>query len=278
MTSFAHSLILVGAGRMGLALLRSWLKAPDRPVRIAVVEPHPSAELLAMAEADSSISLHTRFDLDDAAEVIVLAIKPQAAGTVLDEMPKLLTGGALVVSIMAGVTLASLEQHFSGRAVVRAMPNLAVAVGAGMTVAVANALATSFERDRAAALLGNAGRFVWLEAEELLDTATAVSGSGPAYVLLLAEALEAAGRANGLDAQSAALLSRMTIVGAGALLAAGSDTPAELRAQVTSPGGTTAAGIAALDRDGAQHRLVAEAVRAAADRARAMSSMIKTEL
>jgi pyrroline-5-carboxylate reductase len=176
----------------------------------------------------------------------------------------------VVVSIAAGQTLASFERHLpKGAAVVRAMPNTPAAIGRGITGAVANAHTTAAQKEICESLLGAVGEVVWVPDEGLIDAVTAVSGSGPAYVFLLAEALAAAGVAAGLDEATAKQLARATVSGAGELLHQSDSDPATLRQNVTSPGGTTAAALAVLMQEGDGLReLMRKAVLAAQKRGR----------
>ncbi len=219
------SLWLIGAGNMGGALLDRWRVAGLAPV-----------------VGDPRLGLH--LPADGVPETVVLAVKPQvwhAATAILGER---IGAGTLVVSIMAGVTVATLADRFPGATVARAMPNLPAALGRGMT-GVFSPRADAAERARLDALFAAAGATAWLEAEDQFDALTAVSGSGPAYVFALAETLAAAGGSTGLPADLARRLAVATITGAAAMLDAGGD-PAALRASVTSPNGTTAAGLAVL--------------------------------
>ena len=256
-------LVLVGAGKMGGALLDGWLASGVDPAAIVVVEPQPdpsyatlkTAGLRVVAEAPSA-----------PAAVIVIAVKPHLVAGVLPGLSGAIDGDTLIISIAAGVKLARLAES-GARALVRAMPNTPASVGAGATVAVA-AGAGEAQVALASELLGAVGPIWWLEEEELLDAVTAVSGSGPAYVFHLVEALAAAGEAEGLPAELAAGIARQTVVGAGALLAQSPLDPGTLRANVTSKGGTTAAALGVLRDTGALSDLMREAVRAAAARSR----------
>ena len=216
---------LIGAGNMGGALLRRWVGAGFDPV---VVDPR-----LGQAVPPSGTP-----------ETVVLAVKPQvwqAATAILGER---LGTGTLVVSIMAGVPLAALAERFPGASVARAMPNMPAAVGLGVT-GLFSAMATPAERERLGIIFAATGTTEWLDAEADFDALTAVSGSGPAYVFAFIEALAAAGEAAGLATALAMRLAKATVAGA-AGMAAGETAPADLRAAVTSPNGTTAAALAVL--------------------------------
>jgi pyrroline-5-carboxylate reductase len=267
--NFPASLVLVGAGKMGGALLRGWLDLGLDAKRIRVIEPHPSAELKALCSA-RGVALGAS---DVAPEVLVLGVKPQMLDEAAPQLATFVSEKTLILSILAGKTIENLRARLPRvRAVVRAMPNLAAAIGEGVTGAVANADVTDGQRKMADALLKAVGKVEWLTDENLIDALTTISGSGPAYVFYLAECLAEAGRAAGLPAEMAARLSRATVEGAGALLAASPDqSPAALRESVTSRGGVTAAALEVLmGKDGLQP-LLEKAVLAAKKRAGELS-------
>jgi pyrroline-5-carboxylate reductase len=200
-------------------------------------------------------------------------VKPQIVDEVLPSVAPLIGKETVVLSIAAGRTLASLARHLpKGAAIMRAMPNTAAAVGRSMTVACAGVAVTRDQALECNRLLEAVGEVVWIEDEGLMDAVTAISGSGPAYVFLFAESLAEAGREAGLDAELANQLARITVEGAGELLHRSDLSPAELRANVTSPKGTTAAALDVLMGKGGFHELVARAVAAAAKRSRELSS------
>jgi pyrroline-5-carboxylate reductase len=260
------SLLLVGAGKMGGALLQGWLDHGLDAARIAVLEPDPSPQIKALAARGVTLAMPAA-----SPSVLVLAVKPQMLDAVATRLAPLTSPTTLVISILAGKTLANLSERFPG-AIVRAMPNLAAAVGSGITAAVADTKATPAQKQIADALLSAVGRVEWLSDERLMDAVTAISGSGPAYVFYLAECLAKAGVRAGLPADLAARLARATIEGAGALLARQPDvSPAELRESVTSPGGTTAAALTILQGTGGLEKLIEEAVAAAKLRAQELS-------
>jgi pyrroline-5-carboxylate reductase len=266
---FKMSLVLAGAGKMGGALLRAWLDRGYDPRKISVIEPRPSPELVELAGAKGfAMGPPSR-----PPQVLVLAMKPQSLDEAAAGLAPFASRDTLVVSILAGKTIANVAARLPhATAIVRAMPNLAAAVARGMAVLAANATATPDQRATAEALFAAAGRVDWLAGEELIDAATAVSGSGPAYVFYLAEALASAGAALGLPAEIAARLARATVEGAGELLfQCPESTVAELRENVTSRGGTTAAALEVLmAQDGLTH-LIERAVKAAKLRAAALS-------
>ena len=266
-------LLLAGAGKMGGAMLAGWLERGLAPSQVVVQDPAPPAEVARLLAAHG-IAVHAGIAaLDRPPAVIVAAVKPQAMEAVLPGLARLAGPRTLVLSIAAGKTIASFERHFgSDTAIVRAMPNTPAAIGRGITVCVANAGTSETQRDLASELLGAVGEVGWVADEMLMDAVTAVSGSGPAYVFLLAEALAAAGRAQGLEAALADRLARATVSGAGELLRRSSEAAAVLRQNVTSPGGTTAAALGVLMRpqDGLA-ALLDEAVAAATKRGRELA-------
>ena len=268
----AGPLLLVGAGKMGGALLEGWLRQGLDPAAIFIQDPAPAPEVLSLA-ARHAIAAGTAPDLPSAPSVIVIAVKPGLVAKLLPELEPMVGEGTVVLSIAAGRTLESLARSLpAGTAIVRAMPNTAAAVGSSMTVACGNAAVTAAQAVECTALLEAVGDVLWLDDENLLDAVTAVSGSGPAYVFLLAECLAEAGRDAGLDAELAQRLARTTVAGAGALLRQSDLSPAELREKVTSPNGTTAAALEVLmGKDGFQE-LLNRAVAAAAKRSRELSS------
>ena len=259
-------LLLLGCGHMGRALLRGWQAqglAPSfvvDPAEIKIDAPHRHLSDIAKLPGDFRPA------------AIVLAVKPQQADAVLAWIAPL-AGQSLTLSIMAGRILSGLTAALPpGSAIVRAMPNLPAAIGQGVTVACAGADVGRSQRALCGRLLGAVGRTAWIEDETLLDPVTAISGSGPAYVFLLAELLEAAGREHGLPPELARLLARCTISGAGNLLDASPDQDsAELRSSVSSPGGTTEQALAVLMQDTAWPRSVRGAVLAATQRSRGLA-------
>jgi pyrroline-5-carboxylate reductase len=267
--SLQGPLLLAGAGRMGGAILARLLVQGLDPKLVIVQDPDPpaaSADLLA----DRAIDLLPFIDeLSSPPAVILLAVKPQLADVVLPPLAKLAGPDTLYLSIAAGRQIKGLAAHLPERApLVRAMPNTPAAIGRGITVAVANAHVTPQQKALAGELLAAVGEVVWVGDEALLDPATAVSGSGPAYVFLLAECLAEAGRAAGLSADLAERLARATVTGAAALLAQSDLSAAALRQNVTSPGGTTAAALEILGGPEGLQKLMTAAVAAATRRGR----------
>jgi len=270
--SLAGPLLLVGAGKMGGALLEGWLRQGLDPATVFIQDPAPPPEVQALA-ARHGIAAGAGPDLPSAPSVILLAVKPDLTSKLLPEVEPMIGERTVVLSIAAGKTLAGLSHHLPrGTAIVRAMPNTAASVGRSITVACANADVSRSQAAECNMLLEAVGEVVWIEDESLIDAVTAVSGSGPAYVFLLAECLAEAGRAAGLDSELARRLARATVEGAGELLHRSDLSPAELREKVTSPKGTTAAALEVLmGKDGIRD-LLTRAVAAAAKRSRELSS------
>jgi pyrroline-5-carboxylate reductase len=266
---FSGHLLLVGAGKMGHALLEGWLGLGLEPRRILVFEPQPAPDLAALAAR--GLRLNPPHGEARGAAAIVIAVKPQIADAVVPPLAPLVGSASVAISIMAGKTLHALEQALPGAAIVRAMPNTPAAVGRGMTVAVANQRVATAQRELAHALLSATGVVEWISEEALMDAVTAVSGSGPAYVFLLAEALALAGIDAGLPPDLAAKLARETVAGSGELLHRSALDPATLRKNVTSPGGTTEAALAVLMGAEGLTSLMTEAVAAATRRSRALA-------
>jgi pyrroline-5-carboxylate reductase len=266
---WSGTLVLLGAGKMGGALLRGWLQSGLDPNAVAVLEPQPPPEIATLAARG------VRFNPDIAAlgpaAAVVIAIKPQGAERILPTLGPLLAATTLTVSIMAGRTLRFVADALGKpAAIVRAMPNLPASIGRGITVAVAPGASTA-QRELAQRLLAATGAVAWVEDEALMDAVTAVSGSGPAYVFLLAEALADAGAAAGLPRPLAEKLARETLAGAGELLHRSTLPAATLRADVTSPGGTTAAALAVLMDVNGLEPLLRKAVAAATARSRQLA-------
>ncbi len=262
------TIVLAGAGKMGGAMLTGWLAQGLDPKRVVVIEPHPSDE--ARSVAAKGVRLNSDAKSIGAVEVLVVAVKPQMFREAGPQLKSLVGATTLVVSIMAGTTLAALKEVCGGVAV-RAMPNTPAAIGRGITVAVAGHGVEKTQRDTADVLLRATGSVEWIDDESLMDAVTAVSGSGPAYIFLLAEELARAGVAAGLPEALATKLARETVAGSGELLRRSELTSATLRENVTSPGGTTAAALSVLMGDGGFHALLARAVAAATKRSKELS-------
>jgi pyrroline-5-carboxylate reductase len=255
-------ILLVGAGRMGSALLKGWLKTGLKS--IGVVEPKPSAELRKLARARKITLFTVPSSVKQKPSVCVIAIKPQVLKGEAGTLAGFAQNGALMISIAAGTSVAALAKAWGKKArIVRAMPNTPGAIGQGISGLYAARGATAADKKCAASLLSALGQTLWVAKEELIDSVTAVSGSGPAYLFLMAEALTEAGVAEGLPRAQAEKFARATVSGAGALLAADKSPASALRQAVTSPGGTTAAALSVLMAEDGLTALVKRAVRAA---------------
>jgi len=265
LASISGALVLVGAGKMGGALLEGWLARKLPPKKVVVLEPKPSKEIKALARR--GVRINPKGNIGKVA-AMVIAVKPQTAPDALPPLAPLIGAKTVVVSIMAGRTLGFLERNLPNAAIVRAMPNTPAAIGRGITVAVGNRRVAAPARKLAHALLAAAGAVEWADDEALMDAVTAVSGSGPAYVFLLAEAMAKAGVAAGLPAALAEKLARETIAGSGELLHRSPLPAATLRTNVTSPGGTTAAALDVLMGNDGLDPLMTRAVAAATRRGR----------
>jgi pyrroline-5-carboxylate reductase len=260
-------ILLVGAGRMGAALLKGWIARGIGP--LTVVEPKPSADLKVLAKK-KKLTLVAALPAKKFA-ACVIAVKPQTLKGEAAALTSIAQSGALMISIAAGTATKFLSSAWGSKArIIRAMPNTPGAIGHGITGLFAAKGATAADRSHAEALLAALGETLWVKKEELIDSVTAVSGSGPAYLFLMAEALSEAGVAEGLSKSEAEKLARATVSGAGALLAADKSSAAALRQAVTSPGGTTEAALKVLMADDGLAPLIKRAVRAARKRAEAL--------
>jgi pyrroline-5-carboxylate reductase len=264
--SAANPVVLIGAGNMGGAMLSGWLKSGVPGSAVVVVDPGPSPAMLSTI-ADAGASHVTAAPAGLKAGVLFLAVKPQVMEAVLPAVKSLVGPQTVVVSVAAGKTLAFLEKHLGEAAMVRAMPNTPAMIGRGVTGAFANERVSTEQRDGVNALLGVSGPVEWVPTESDIDSVTALSGSGPAYVFYLVECMAEAGRKLGLQADLAMRLARETVAGAGELLHQSPDDAARLRQNVTSPGGTTAAALSVLMAEDAMQPLFDKALAAARKRA-----------
>jgi pyrroline-5-carboxylate reductase len=269
-------LLLVGCGKMGGALLRGWRAKGLAPDQILVIEPNPTSGAAAQDAGVKIVADASQIPASFIPRAVILAVKPQVVAAVAAPFARF-AGQAGYLSIAAGKTLAGFEALFGAAAsIVRAMPNTPAAIGQGITVACANARAGKPFRDLCHDLLGAVGEVAWVDDESLLDAVTAVSGSGPAYVFLLIEAMTEAGVAVGLAPDLALRLARVTVAGSGELARRTGSDPAQLRADVTSPGGTTEAALRVLMVDGGAggglKGLMARAIAAATRRSRELAS------
>lgn len=256
-------LVLLGCGKMGSAMLQGWL-ADGLPARsVWVIDPNPTDWLNA-----TGVRVNT--ELPVAPAIVLIAVKPQMMGEALPAIAAMGNGGTLFVSVAAGTPLAAFEAALGAESpIIRAMPNTPAAVGRGITAIVGNAHAEPAHLDMAEMLLRAVGQVVRLDGEDQMDAVTGVSGSGPAYVFHMIECLARAGEAEGLAPPLALQLARATVAGAGALAEAAEETPAQLRVNVTSPNGTTQAGLGVLmDEETGLPPLMRRTVAAAANRSR----------
>ena len=266
------SVVLVGAGKMGTAMLDGWLAQGLNSKKLIVIEPQPGKSLKALARRGTQINPKPGPKAKADAGAIIVAVKPQTAPEAVPPLGLYVGKSTLVLSIMAGRTIDFLEKSLPpGTAIVRAMPNTPAAIGRGISVAVANAKVSARQRKLASHLLAAIGKVEWVGEEGLIDAVTALSGSGPAYVFLLAEAMTKAGIAAGLPAPLAMRLARETVAGSGELLHRSALDAAALRQNVTSPGGTTAAALEVLMGPGGFDELLMKAVAAATRRSRQLA-------
>lgn len=260
------ALVLLGCGKMGTALLTGWLAAGMPVSSVWVIEPNPSDWL-------KTTGVHLNQGVPDAPAVAILAVKPQMMGAALPALQALGNGSTLFISIAAGTSIATFEAALGAQTpIIRTMPNTPAMVGRGITGICGNGFAAADHMVLATQLMAAVGQVVTLEGEHQIDAVTAVSGSGPAYVFHLIEALAAAGEAEGLSPEIAMQLARATVTGSGELAFQSSDPASQLRINVTSPGGTTAAALVHLmDPETGLTPLMRRTVRAAADRGRELA-------
>jgi pyrroline-5-carboxylate reductase len=267
----AGTLVLVGCGKMGTAMLRGWVAAGEAS-RFVVVEP---AGMPTGLDSSVEIRWHPGSEAlpsELTADAVVFAVKPQVVDSVVPSYRRWVRPETLFLSIVAGKTLGGLAGHLGPAAIVRTMPNTPAAIGRGITVACANPRVTLEQRTLCERLLAAIGESAWVEDEGLIDAVTAVSGSGPAYVFLLIEALAHAGKAEGLPADLALRLAVSTVAGSGELARTCAESPAQLRENVTSPGGTTRAALDVLMAADGLEALIKRAVAAAAVRSRELAN------
>lgn len=262
------TLVLAGAGKMGGAMLEGWLKLGLPASSIVIRDPAPPAETLAILAAHNVPAAPA----PAIADVLVIAVKPQMMDAVLPALKDVVGPDTLIISVAAGKLVGTFTAAFGSAAnIVRAMPNTPAAVGRGMTVCYAPAHVGNSQRMLATSLLQAVGDVAWIDDEAQMDAVTALSGSGPAYIFLLAEAMTQAGITAGLPAELAARLARQTVAGAGELLFRSQIDAATLRKNVTSPGGTTAAALDVLMGDKGFGPLLTEAIAAAARRSKELA-------
>lgn len=263
------NITFIGGGNMATALVAGLLQARPGQIRVRVADPSEEARRQLARDFNVETFEHTGPALSGA-DVVVVAVKPQIMDAVLDDLAANIEEGQLVLSIAAGTTVASIESTLGECPVVRAMPNTPALIGKGICGLFANSHCRPHHREQAERVMRAAGDAIWIDTESLMDVVTAVSGSGPAYFFLLTQALAEAGANLGLSPEDARRLAVRTAEGAGAMLAAGEESPAELRRRVTSPGGTTQAGVTEL-QSGGFVELVRAAVEAATRRGRELA-------
>lgn len=272
--TLAHQpLLVVGCGQMGGALLRGWLLKGLSPDIVHIVD--PQIHKVSPPEARQASLYQSLDDVpnDLSPRVALLAVKPQMMDAVLPALGRLVGPGTLVLSIAAGTRMSYLQDEIGGAPkIIRAMPNTPSAIGKGVAVLVANDACAEEDRVLGSALLRVSGEVHWIEDESLLNAVTGLSGSGPAYVFHLVEAMTAGGIAAGLEPELAKALARRTVIGAGALLEASEDSPEQLRKNVTSPKGTTEAALNIIMKDRALEHLMCKAILAATRRGKVLSN------
>ena len=263
----SRGLVLLGCGKMGSAMLQGWLEGGLPPQAVSVLDPNPSEWL-------QGTGVTVNGDLPERPAVVIIAVKPQMMGEALPRLQAYGNSSTVFVSIAAGTPISAFEAALGDQSpVIRAMPNTPAAVGRGITAIIGNAHASAADMDMAEELLKAVGQVVRLEDEDQMDAVTALSGSGPAYVFHMIECLASAGEAQGLAPALAMQLAKATVAGAGALAEAAEETPEQLRINVTSPNGTTQAGLAVLmDTGDGLPPLMIRTVGAAADRSRELKN------
>ncbi len=261
-----RGLVLLGCGKMGSAMLAGWLAKGLPAGSVWVQDPFPSDGVQAQG-------VHVNEDLPADPAIVLIAVKPQMMAEALPALQAMGNGTTLFLSVAAGIGIATYERMLGAQTpIIRAMPNTPAAVGQGITAIIGNGSATAQHLEQAEALLSAVGQVVRLEGEDQMDAVTGVSGSGPAYVFHMIECLAAAGEAQGLTPDLAMALAKATVAGAGALAMQADEDPAQLRVNVTSPNGTTQAGLEVLMAENALPALMKATVAAAADRSRELAN------
>ena len=265
------TLVLVGAGKMGGAMLEGWIKAGLPPQHIVAIDPAVSDEMRASL-ASWGVRLNPALSAVTDAEVVIVAVKPQVLEGVLQEITPLAASKPLVISVVAGKTIATFERYFGqGAAIIRTIPNTPAAIGRGITAMASAANVSASQQALAAQLLASVGEVVQVATESDIDAVTAVSGSGPAYVFYLTECLTKAAQALGLPEEISIQLARATVAGAGELMRQSGTDAATLRKNVTSPKGTTEAALNVLMAADGMEPLMKKAVEAACLRSRELA-------
>lgn len=267
MSKDSPSIALVGAGALGGSLVRGWIEAVRKGGGLTLTVIEPKFDSALQKELENVGAVLNPPDIGPV-DVVVLAVKPQQFSTVAPQARPFVGPNTLVLSVMAGVTLSSLSREMGSERVIRSMPNTPGQIGQGVTAYVASSACSAEDRRLVEQLLEPLGSVEPIAAERLMDVVTAVSGSGPAYVFLLAEVLAVAAEQEGLDKEVAQRLAQATVAGAGALMAQTGQSASALRKQVTSPGGTTEAALDVLSAGNGLGPLLRRAVSAAAQRSR----------
>jgi len=269
----AVSHLLVGAGKMGGALLSGWLEAGlITPRKLAILDPAPGPQAIYAIERGAKHITKPQ-DVPKSVQTVLLAVKPQMFSRLGKDLGTELPHNAMILSILAGTSLRQLDEAFGGRSVIRAMPNTPAAIGAGISAIFVDPKVSPNRIEEAEILLKSGGEVVRVDSEAALNAVTAVSGSGPAYVFHLVEALEAGARDLGLAPDVAAKLARETVIGSARLLSVSDESPEGLRKNVTSPNGTTQAALDVLmGEDGGLSKMMITTVRAAFARAKELGN------
>lgn len=262
-----YVITLIGCGRMGGAMLKGWLDS-DIPAEYIVVEPFGKPDFLDSYE--NTQYAEKAEDIADSiknSDICILAVKPQVMKDICESLKPIIADNCLILSVAAGQAIGNFETYFgTSQPIVRVMPNTPAAIGKGMSAAVGNAHVSEDQKSLTTQLLECSGEAEWVDDEALMDAVTAVSGSGPAYIFYLIEAMASAGEKLGLPADKAMALARQTVIGSAALAEREADTPAStLRENVTSPNGTTQAALDVL-MDGRMQDVFDEALKSARDR------------
>ena len=261
------NILLLGCGKMGGAMARAWLppNQNDFLTSLTIIKPSPVDDPILLN--DPRCHWAASITGQSPPDVLVLGIKPQIMADIVPSCRAIIGPDTIVISLAAGKTLASLKEWLGPCAIVRTMPNTPAAIGHGVTAAIATPNTTTTQKQSVETLLSAIGMVEWLDDENQMDAVTAMSGSGPAYVFLLIEAMTKAGESLGLNPDMALRLAQATVQGSGNLAAQSLDHPTKLRQNVTSPGGTTAAALAILMATGGMPDLLQQAMRAAVKRA-----------
>lgn len=262
---------LIGAGNMGGAIVRGWLDAGVAAESISVVDPSPNP-VIAEALTGHGVSIAASASEIGPCDLVLLAVKPQVVDAVLPSLTTLMTDDNVLLSVAAGVTIKQLAAPFGPNTrIVRAMPNTPAQVSRGVTVCCPNERVSAEQKATITTLLTTIGTVEWVGEEALMDAVTGVSGSGPAYVFHMVEAMAEAGRAAGLPDRLANALALQTVIGAGELMHQAEEEPGQLRKNVTSPNGTTEAALKILMAEDGLSALMTKAVQAATDRSRELA-------